>query len=105
MPEKGLIDTITALWGGAIATLIAAAMGRLMYHTGEVRARRRAFFGRELLWEIPALVAMAFVGEALSSYLSLDGRAAMGLVAMLAYLGPRGTTAMIERLWRGRSAG
>ncbi|WP_190238226.1 hypothetical protein [Cereibacter johrii] len=48
---------------------------------------------------------MAFIGEALSSYLALDDRAAMGLVAMLAYLGPRGTTAMLERLWRGRSAG
>ncbi|CAM3784528.1 hypothetical protein CESP606_08420 [Cereibacter sphaeroides] len=76
-------------------------MGRLLYHTNEVRARRRAFFGREFLWEIPALVLMTFVGEALSSSLNLDRRAAMGLVAMLAYLGPRGTKAMAERLWRG----
>ncbi|ULB10745.1 phage holin family protein [Cereibacter azotoformans] len=105
MPEKGLIDTMTALWGGAVATLIAAFVGRLMYHTSEVRAHRRPFFGWELLWEIPVAVGMAVIGEALSRYLGLDSPVSTGLVATLAYLGPRGAEALIERLIRGKSAG
>ncbi len=105
MPEKGLIDTITGFWGGAMATLLAAFLGRLMYHTSEVRARRRAFFGREMLWEIPVAVGMAVIGEGLSHYLGLESPVSTGLVATLAYLGPRGSEALIERLIRGKSAG
>ncbi|WP_444668420.1 phage holin family protein [Cereibacter changlensis] len=105
MPDKGLIDTLNALWGGALTTLIAALMGRLMYHSGEVKARRRRFFGREILWELPVAVGMAIIGEALSRYLGLESPVSTGLVAALAYLGPRGAEAMIERLLRGRSAG
>lgn len=42
--SRGIVQAIEALWGGAITTMAAAIAGRLMYHSGEVRARRR-FFG------------------------------------------------------------
>ena len=48
---RGLVDVIDAIWGGAVTTMAAALAGRLMWHSTEVRARKRRFFGRELLWD------------------------------------------------------
>ena len=54
MPDDSFIETINHLFGGAITTLIGAFTGRLMWHSGEVKLGNRRFFGKELLWEIPA---------------------------------------------------
>jgi len=59
MDDGSFIETINALFGGAITTLIGAFTGRLMYHSGEVSLGRRRFFGRELLWEVPVAIGMA----------------------------------------------
>jgi hypothetical protein len=87
MPEKtnGLIQTIEALWGGAATVLLAAAIGRLMWHSGEVRQGRRKFIGPELFWELPVAVGMAIIGEGLSGY-----------------LGPRGAEVLIAKLLKAR---
>ncbi|MDW4550892.1 phage holin family protein [Defluviimonas sp. D31] len=99
----GIPDAISgaldALFGGA-AALGAAAAGRLMYHSGEVKGGRRRFLSRELAWEIPVAVGMAIVGRSLADYLGLGANVSTGLVAVLAYLGPRGSEALIERLLR-----
>ncbi|MQW03056.1 hypothetical protein GHK45_04255 [Sinorhizobium meliloti] len=58
---------------------------------------RRKFFGKELLWEIPIAVGMAFLGAALASWLALEQPMAMGLIAALAYLGPRGSEVLFMR--------
>ena len=34
MSESGFIDTMNALFGGAVTTLIGAFTGRLMWHSG-----------------------------------------------------------------------
>ncbi|WP_234841711.1 phage holin family protein [Sinorhizobium meliloti] len=52
---------------------------------------RRKFFGKELLWGMPIAVGMAFIGEALALWLALEQPMATGLIAALAYLGPRGS--------------
>ncbi len=95
MDDGSFIETINALFGGAITTLIGAFTGRLMYHSGEVSLGRRRFFGRELLWEVPVAIGMAIIGEALASHLGLAQPVSTGLVATLAYLGPRGAEAAI----------
>ena len=71
MNDGGFIDTINALFGGAVTTLIGAFTGRLMYHSGEVKLGNRRFFGKELLWEIPVAVGMALIGEAAARYIGL----------------------------------
>lgn len=101
MSDGSFIETINSFFGGALTTLIGAFTGRLMYHSGEVRLGRRRFFGRELLWEIPVAIGMAIIGEALASYLGLTQPVSTGLVATLAYLGPRGAEAVISA-WLGR---
>ncbi|MDX1016769.1 hypothetical protein GOL25_28130 [Sinorhizobium medicae] len=81
----------------AATTMIGALVGRLMWHTNEVRKMRRKFFGKELLWEMPIAVGMAFIGEALASWFALEQPMATGLIAALAYLGPRGSEVLFIR--------
>jgi hypothetical protein len=95
MPENSFNEMIHNLFGGGITTLIGAFAGRLMWHSGEVRMGRRRFFGRELLWEIPVAVGMAMIGDGIATYLGLDQPVSTGLVATLAYLGPRGAEALL----------
>ena len=101
----GLIAALQALWGGAITTLVAALAGRLMFHTGEVRARGRRFFGSELLWELPVAVGMAIIGEAACAWLALTPPVATGVIAALAYLGPRGAETLFDRWLKSRTGG
>ncbi len=101
MTEGSFIETINSFFGGALTTLIGAFTGRLMYHSGEVKLGKRRFFGKELLWEIPVAIGMAIIGEAVATYLGLTQPVSTGLVATLAYLGPRGAEAVICA-WLGR---
>ena len=101
MSDGSFIETINSFFGGALTTLIGAFTGRLMYHSGEVKLGRRRFFGKELLWEIPVAIGMAIIGEAVATYLVLTQPVSTGLVATLAYLGPRGAEAVICA-WLGR---
>lgn len=103
MPDSttGLIGALQALLGGAVTTIIAALGGRLVYHAGEVKAKRRRFLGWELLWEVPVAVMMAFVGEAVGDYFDLSQNVTIGVVATLAYLGPRGAEVVMEKIIKG----
>ena len=99
--SNGFIETINAVFGGAVTTLIGAVTGRLMWHSGEVKLGRRSFFGKELLWEIPVAVGMALMGEAAARYIGLAQPVSTGFVATLAYLGPRGAETLLSA-WLGR---
>lgn len=99
--SNGFIETINAVFGGAVTTLIGAFTGRLMWHSGEVKLGRRRFFGKELLWEIPVAVGMALIGEAAARYIGLAQPVSTGFVATLAYLGPRGAETLLSA-WLGR---
>lgn len=82
MPEPGLVDWMTNLLGGAATTLVGATIGRLMWHSGEVRKGQRRFFGPELLWEIPVAIGMAIIGEAIASYMGVGPTVTTGIVAL-----------------------
>lgn len=96
--NTGLIGALQAMFGGAATTLIAASLGRLVYHGHEVRQGRRPLFGRHLVWEVPTAVAMALVAESVSQYAGLGPQVTTGVVAVLAYLGPRGARELVERI-------
>lgn len=102
MDETGLIGWLNSVTGGAATTLVGAVAGRLMWHTGEVRSGRRRFFGPELLWEAPVAVGMAIIGEGLAGYLGLEQPVSTAVVALLAFLGPRGTEALLAKWLAGR---
>ncbi len=51
---------------------------------------KRRLFGKEMIWEIPICIGMALIGDSLAVYLELSRPVSVGLIAALAYLGPRG---------------
>lgn len=101
MQSGSIIEALNSLFGGTITTLVGAFTGRLMWHSGEVKLGKRKFFGKELLWEIPVAIGMAIIGEAAASYLGITQPVSTGLVATLAYLGPRGAEAVLTT-WLGK---
>jgi len=95
--ESDLIDTVRSFSGGAGVTIIGAALGRIMWHIGEVRKQNRKFFSIELLWEIPIALGMGFFGEAAANWMGANDHVQIGVIIMLSYLGPRGVEAFFTR--------
>lgn len=106
MPEKfsTLTEMLNSWVGGAGTTMIGALIGRAMWHGNEARKGKRRFFGPELFWELPIAIGMALIGEGLSSWLGLGQPTSTGLIAALAYLGPRGAEVLFIR-WFARRVG
>lgn len=77
--------------------MLAAFTGRAMYHAGEVRAKRRPIWSRDLIWELPTAIGMALIGNAAAKYMLWSDEIGVGVIAVLSYLGPRGAGAMLER--------
>lgn len=102
MADKQTVADLLMTWfGGAGTTLIGAAVGRAMWHVAEARKAKRKFIGPELFWELPIAFGMALIGDGLASYLTLGQPTSTGLVAALAYLGPRGAEVLFMK-WFGR---
>ncbi|CAN7506227.1 phage holin family protein [Pararhizobium sp. LjRoot238] len=103
MPEKyqSLAEMLNAWIGGGLTTIVAAVMGRLMWHTTEVRrSHRKKFFGKELAWEFPLAAGMAIIGEGVAIWVDAGPLLRPTIVGSLAYLGPRGSEVLFLR-WFG----
>lgn len=105
MSEKyqTVVEMLNAWWGGAVTVIIAGLAGRMMWHVGEVKAKRRKFLGPEILWELPLTAGMIIIGEAVCAYFGIEHivmRA--GVIAGLVYLGPRGAEVLIMRIINSR---
>lgn len=94
-------EMIDAWLGGAGLTLVGAALGRVMWHVQQARKGFRKFIGREIVYELPIALGMALIGEGLASWLNLQQPASTGLIAMGAYLGPRGAEVTLTK-WFGK---
>ena len=60
------------------------------------------FWSLELVWELPLVFGMAIIGKGAAKYLGLAGYAEAAVIALLSYLGPRGTEALLLR-WVARN--
>ena len=69
--------------------LAPGVIGRMMFHSREVQAGRRRFWGKDLPFELLIAIGMSMIGYSLSVYLGLAGTVAAGLIGAIAYLGPR----------------
>lgn len=96
----GLIQWLYSTIGGAATAFLVAILGRLMYHTQEVRKKNRKFISWELVWELPCALGMAIIGDGLATYLQLDDAMRTSLIAMLSFLGPRWIEVIIYRLFK-----
>lgn len=83
---------------GLATTFFMAWLGRMMWHVDQVRKRQRRFWSWHLLWELPTALAIGFVADGVSEYLALDGRKALALIIVLAYLGPAGIESIVGRI-------
>lgn len=90
---NGLIQTLQEHIGHATTIIIGATVGRLMYYSG-----RREAIGWEVLYELPIAIGFAFIGESIGIYLELSETTIVGLIAALAYIGPRGIDVLFKRL-------
>ena len=98
--KTGLFNLLDSIGGGALTTFFGALMGRLMWHSSEVRKNRRRFWSRELLLEAPIVIGMALMGEGVTAYLAIDGPTKALVIGGLSWLGPRGMEALFLR-WFG----
>ena len=97
MTDGTIVGVLQNMFGGAATTIIGAMMGRLMWHTSEVKKQNRRFFGKELLWELPVAFGMGVFGEGAADYFQLSDTAGVALIVALAYLGPRGIEVLFTR--------
>lgn len=78
--------------------IVAGIAGRLMFHSREVQAGRRRFWGRELPFELLVAVGMGLIGSSLCAYFAISSPASAGVVSAVAYLGPRALDTLFDRL-------
>jgi len=101
--DQKLISTaLDTVFGGLFTTIFSASMGRLMWHAREVRQGRRKFLSVEILWDVPIAIGMAIVAEGIGAYFEFSRPITSALVAVCAYLGPRGFEVWAERILSGR---
>lgn len=89
-PPHSLLEFLEAWIGAAGTSLLASAAGRLTYYATKVPPH--PWLWREMAWEIPIAVSMAIIGEAVAAQLGASRPVSTGIVAALAYVGPRETT-------------
>lgn len=94
---SGLVEYLNQWVGGAFTALLAAIAGRLMFHTQEVRSKRRKPFGWELLWEIPSAIALGFIGNGIASYFTLGQDERVGVISLVAYAGPKVVNHFVQK--------
>jgi hypothetical protein len=97
MASQTIVEALQSMFGGATTTIIGATIGRLMWHTSEVKRKNRRFISLDLIWELPVAFGMGIFGEGASSYFDLDQTSSLAVIAALAYLGPRGIEVMLCR--------
>ncbi len=100
--DHGLVDGLQRIIGGGATSFLAGVAGRLMWHVGEVRAKRRPVLSWALCWELPLAFGMALIGDGLGDYLGLTDTATIGVITTLSYFGPRGAGAFLERWLEGK---
>jgi len=103
MTDGTIVGALQNIFGGAATAIIGAMMGRLMWHTSEVKKQNRKFFGKELLWELPVAFGMGVFGEGAADYFQLSDTAGVALIVALAYLGPRGIEVALSK-WFSRNS-
>lgn len=73
---------------GFVITMVAATIGRFMFHVRQVQRGARRFWSWHLVWEIPTAIGMGLIADSMATWLELSDGTRVGFVAVIAYLGP-----------------
>lgn len=103
MAFEHLSPEVKQILTGLAGVLPTAALGRALAHHQLVRLGHRKVFSKELLWELPTVAFVGIVGGGLATYLDLPLMAGHAVVAMTAYLGPRGIEVLLTK-WVDKGA-
>ena len=103
MPNWLPPDWQSTAWS-AVATIVLAWLGRMLYHVRLVQKRERRFWSLHLVWELLTAICIGFVADGLAAYLGFTGKPAVALVIVVSYLGPGGIEALIIK-YLGRLGG
>lgn len=82
-------------------TILVAAggiLGRLIYHSGEVKMNRRKFFSKELVLEVPIALGMGFIANGVCVYFELTGEINTGAAILAGYLGPKSIDLIFDKV-------
>ncbi len=101
---NGLSPEIKHLITGQFGLVLTAIIGRALAHHHLVRLGHRKFWSPELLWEMPTVIFCGVVGSGLAQYLDLPLMGQHAVVAIVAWLGPRGMEALVAK-WVERTKG
>ncbi|WP_193171244.1 phage holin family protein [Nisaea nitritireducens] len=87
-------------WGSIFG---ASFVGRVMYRAGICRRGDRRFWSWSLAWELPLAVGMGIIAAGMAEFLDLGIRGTLAVSTAVAYLGPRGIEAYLERFLEKRA--
>lgn len=107
-PLPGLLQTLfggdRVALRGWLSVMAAAALGRFVYHVGQVQRGLRRFWSLHLVWEVPMAIGMGILGNGVADAFGFADTVKTSLIAALAWLGPRGLEAGLYA-WLGRRSG
>ncbi len=83
---------------GAAGAIATALLARLLYHRRLVNLGRRHMWSWSLVWEVPTAGFSALVGAGLAEAAGLDGNAALAVIGVVSWLGPRGVEDVLSRI-------
>lgn len=90
---QGLLQSTLAMVG----FIPTAAIARWLYHHRMVRLGQRRLWGRDLLWELPAVFFGAILGGGMAEWMGATGLVAHGITGVVAWLGPVGLEEYVLR--------
>lgn len=93
-----LVTMIMAILQSALA---AAMLGRLVWHLRLVQKEERRLCGSEAIMELVTVPLVYMIAVGLADYLALTGAAVPALTALVAYIGPNGFQAILDRYLQG----
>lgn len=77
---------------------IWSVVGRLLFHTNQVRiGRRKKFFSPQLIWEIGVALCMGVIAKGIASHLNLSGDIEASFIASLGYAGPQVVDRILDK--------
>lgn len=82
---------------GWVSILVAAMLGRLMFHAYQVQRGQRNFWTWALLLDLIIACGMGLIAHGMCDYFAIAGAAESAIIAIAGYLGPHGIDAIFTK--------
>ena len=86
------------LFVGLGLPIVAAALGRLIWHSQEVKKNNRSFWSWLLLVEMVFAIFCGIIGAGTAEFFELGPKATAAAAGIAGYLGPRGMEVLLLKI-------